>query len=163
MLNCLQRMALKEEETSSSDEDDEVTHVDESDDGEDDTDEDEEGDKEVGVAAITAVQKSEKNVIKSEGGKLDKTGLNEFLVKLRRPITQAKVIFGFLLLKLSSFIVHGWNPLNSKFKTNLQVHVIHKLTKDISMLRRKKTKNEADKSKNERKVARFVQEVQVMT
>ena len=112
MLNCLQRMALKEEETSSSDEDDEVTHVDESDDGEDDTDEDEEGDKEVGVAAITAVQKSEKNVIKSEGGKLDKTGLNEFLVKLRRPITQAKVIFGFLLLKY--MIVHGWNPLNSK-------------------------------------------------
>ena len=41
--------------------------------------------------------------------------------------------------------------------------MIHKLTKDISMLRRKKTKNEADKSKNERKVARFVQEVQVMT
>merc|ERR1719500_2726647 len=30
------------------------------------------------------------------------------------------------------------------------------------MLRRKKTKNEADKSKNERKVARFVQEVQVL-
>ena len=46
---------------------------------------------------------------------------------------------------------------------NLQVHVIHKLTKDISMLRRKKTKSESDKSKNERKVARFVQEVQVMT
>ena len=46
---------------------------------------------------------------------------------------------------------------------NLQVHVIHKLTKDISMLRKKKTKNEADKSKNERKVARFVQEVQVMS
>ena len=43
------------------------------------------------------------------------------------------------------------------------MHVIHKLTKDISMLRRKKTKSEADKSKNERKVARFVQEVQVMT
>ena len=41
--------------------------------------------------------------------------------------------------------------------------MIHKLTKDISMLRRKKTKSEADKSKNERKVARFVQEVQVMT
>ena len=39
--------------------------------------------------------------------------------------------------------------------------MIHKLTKDISMLRRKKTKSEADKSKNERKVARFVQEVQV--
>ena len=36
------------------------------------------------------------------------------------------------------------------------------MTKDISMLRRKKTKNETDKSKNERKVARFVQEVQVM-
>ena len=31
------------------------------------------------------------------------------------------------------------------------------------MLRRKKTKSESDKSKNERKVARFVQEVQVMT
>ena len=43
----------------------------------------------------------------------------------------------------------------------LQVHVIHKLTKDISMLRKKKTRSEADKSKNERKVARFVQEVQV--
>ena len=49
-------------------------------------------------------------------------------------------------------------PFDSVF---LQVHVIHKLTKDISMLRRKKTKNEVDKSKNERKVARFVQEVQV--
>ena len=45
----------------------------------------------------------------------------------------------------------------------LQVHVIHKLTKDISMLRRKKTKSEVDKSKNERKVSRFVQEVQVST
>ena len=93
VLNCLQRMALKEEETSSSDEDDEVTHVTESDEGEDDTDEDQEEGEEVGVAAITAVEKSEKNVIKSDGGKLDKTGLNEFLVKLRRPITQAKVIF----------------------------------------------------------------------
>ena len=40
--------------------------------------------------------------------------------------------------------------------------MIHKLTKDIAMLRRKKTKSEADKSKNERKVARFVQEVQVL-
>ena len=39
--------------------------------------------------------------------------------------------------------------------------MIHKLTKDISMLRKKKTRSEADKSKNERKVARFVQEVQV--
>jgi len=125
-------MALKEEETSSSDEDDEMSHVDESDEGEDDTDEDEQEDKEVGSAAVTVVEKSEKNVVKSEGGKLDKAGLNEFLVKLRRPITQAKV------------------------------HVIHKLTKDISMLRRKKTKSESDKSKNERKVARFVQEVQVL-
>ena len=44
----------------------------------------------------------------------------------------------------------------------MQVHVIHKLTKDIAMLRRKKTKSEADKSKNERKVSRFVEEVQVL-
>ena len=92
---------MKEEETSSSDEDDEVTHVDESDEGEDDSDEDEEEGEEVGVAAITAVEESEKNVVKSEGGKLDKTGLNEILVKLRRPITQAKV----MLLKFFSIIL----------------------------------------------------------
>ena len=111
---------MKEEETSSSDEeggngeDDQITHAEDSDEREDATDEDEEEDKDVDVAAITVVEKSEKNVVKSEGEKLDKSGLNEFLVKLRRPITQAKVIFGFLLLKLSSIIVHGWNPLNSK-------------------------------------------------
>ena len=43
------------------------------------------------------------------------------------------------------------------------MHVIHKLTKDISMLKKRKTKVDADRAKNERKVARFVQEVQVTT
>ena len=99
MLNCLQRMALKGEETSSSDEeggngeDDQISHAEESYEREDTTDEEEEEeDQEVDITA-----KSEKNVAKSEGEKLDKSGLNEFLVKLRRPITQAKVIFSFLL------------------------------------------------------------------
>jgi len=68
----------------------------------------------------------------TEKSSLDKNGLNDVLVKLRRPITQAKV------------------------------HVIHKLTKDISMLRKRKAKNEMEKMKNERKVTRFVQEVQVL-
>jgi len=127
---------LKEKETSSSDEEsgvDEDDNVDESEKGEDDTEDDEvEEDDKVGNFAINADENSTKNSVKKDGGKLDKAGLNEFLIKLRRPITQAKV------------------------------HVIHKLTKDISMLRRKKTKSEVDKSKNERKVTRFVQEVQVL-
>merc|ERR1719414_403368 len=64
--------------------------------------------------------------------KLDKAGLNQVLVQLRKPITQAKV------------------------------HVIHKLTKNISALKKKKAKTELEKSKNDRKVARFVQEVQIL-
>merc|ERR1712013_132442 len=96
-----------------------------------DSAEDEEEEEEEEEAAVK-VKKNVDAVVKSDVNKLDKAGLNEFLVKLRRPITQAKV------------------------------HVIHKLTKDIALLRRKKTKSESDKSKNERKVARFVQEVQVL-
>ena len=94
-------MALKEEETSSSDEeggggeDDSNSDVNEGFERETDTEDDDE-DK-VGSAAITAVEKSAKDDVKSEGGKLDKAGLNEFLVKLRRPITQAKVTLHFLL------------------------------------------------------------------
>jgi len=128
-------MAVKEEEDSSgSDEnigDSEAEDDSEAEESEqEDSAEDEEEEEEEEVAMT--VKKNVDAVVKSDVNKLDKAGLNEFLVKLRRPITQAKV------------------------------HVIHKLTKDIAMLRRKKTKSEADKSKNERKVARFVQEVQVL-
>jgi len=129
-------MAVKEEEDSSgsdenigkseADDDSEVEESEQEDSAEDDEEEEEE--KETAVT----VKKNVDAVVRSDVNKLDKAGLNEFLVKLRRPITQAKV------------------------------HVIHKLTKDIAMLRRKKTKSEADKSKNERKVARFVEEVQVL-
>ena len=42
------------------------------------------------------------------------------------------------------------------------MHIIHKLTKDIAQLRRRKSKTEAEKGKNERKAGRFVQEVQVL-
>merc|ERR1712013_642887 len=92
-----------------------------------DSAEDEEEEEEEEEAAVK-VKKNVDAVVKSDVNKLDKAGLNEFLVKLRRPITQAKV------------------------------HVIHKLTKDIALLRRKKTKSESDKSKNEKKdaMARWV-------
>jgi len=129
-------MAVKEEEDSSGS-DENIGNSEAEDDSEaeeseqEHSAEDEEEEEEEEEAAVT-VKKNVDAVVKSDVNKLDKAGLNEFLVKLRRPITQAKV------------------------------HVIHKLTKDIAMLRRKKTKSEADKSKNERKVARFVQEVQVL-
>ena len=95
VLNCLQiSMALKEEQTSSSEveeesggEGEENSDVDESDQGDDGSGEDEE--ENVSIPAITACEKKVEDGSKSE--KLDKTGLNEFLVKLRRPITQAKV------------------------------------------------------------------------
>ena len=174
---------MKEKETSSSDEEsgvDEDDNVDESEKGEDDTEDDEvEEDDKVGNFAINADENSTKNSVKKDGGKLDKAGLNEFLIKLRRPITQAKVMLiscclkreiGTFLPQLARLDLHPCSlvePIIFKSKTFpfgsvfLQVHVIHKLTKDISMLRRKKTKSEVDKSKNERKVTRFVQEVQV--
>ena len=44
-------------------------------------------------AAAVTVEKNVDAVVKSDVNKLDKAGVNEFLVKLRRPITQAKVIF----------------------------------------------------------------------
>ena len=87
-------MALKEEQTSSSEEEDESggegeenSDVDESDQGDDGSGEDEE--ENMSIPAITACEKKVEDGSKSD--KLDKTGLNEFLVKLRRPITQAKV------------------------------------------------------------------------
>ena len=94
VLNCLQiSMALKEEQTSSSEEEEsggegeENSDVDESDRGDDGSGEDEE--ENVSIPAIPACEKKVEDGSKSN--KLDKTGLNEFLVKLRRPITQAKV------------------------------------------------------------------------
>ena len=88
-------MAVKEEEDSSgsdenigkseADDDSEVEESEQEDSAEDDEEEEEE-------AAVT-VKKNVDAVVKSDVNKLDKAGLNEFLVKLRRPITQAKVIF----------------------------------------------------------------------
>lgn len=98
-----------------------------------------------GVLPKSKLENAVQEAKKLEKTKLDKTGLNDVLVKLRRPITQAKVV----------------HCLDLDFDKFVQVHVIHKLTKDISQLRKRKTKGEMEKGKNERKVARFVQEVQV--
>ena len=62
---------------------------------------------------------------------LDLITLNNFLVSLRHPITQSKV------------------------------HVIHKLTRRITQLRRKKG-SEEQKQQNERKAARMVEEIKVL-
>ena len=87
-------MSVKEEEGSSGS-DENIGKSEPEDDSEaeeseqEDSAEDEEEEEEKEEAAVTV----EKNVVKSDVNKLDKAGLNEFLVKLRRPITQAKVIF----------------------------------------------------------------------
>ena len=89
---------MKEEETSSNDEesvvdeDDNVKEIDRGEDVTDSEDDEVEEDDKVGTAAINADEKSAKYSEKKDGGKLDKAGLNEFLTKLRRPITQAKVM-----------------------------------------------------------------------
>ena len=86
-------MSVKEEEDSSGSDDhigisepEDDSEAEES--GQEDEDEEEEEEEE---AAVT-VKKNVEAVVKSDVNKLDKAGLNEFLVKLRRPITQAKVI-----------------------------------------------------------------------
>jgi len=101
----------------------------------DDSEEEDDGDKEDGEEGESEedeASEEEEVVERKVAGKLTKEGLNDVLIKLRRPITQAKV------------------------------HIIHKLTKDIAQLRRRKSKTEAEKGKNERKAGRFVQEVQVL-
>ena len=108
-------MALKEEETSSSDDEeesgaDEDDNVNESDEGEDDTDDEEVEEEE----KVSAAEKSAKTVVKTEGVKLDKAGLNEFLTKLRRPITQAKVMLNISFVSLTCIPVTYLNPYNWK-------------------------------------------------
>ena len=89
-------MAVKEEEDSSGS-DENIGNSEAEDDSEaeeseqEDSAEDEEEEEEEEVAMT--VKKNVDAVVKSDVNKLDKAGLNEFLVKLRRPITQAKVIF----------------------------------------------------------------------
>ena len=90
-------MAVKEEEDSSgSDENidnseaEDDSEAEESEQG--DSAEDEEDEEEEEETAVT-VEKNVDAVVKSDADKLDKAGFNDFLVKLRRPITQAKVIF----------------------------------------------------------------------
>ena len=80
---------LSSDEPGDTEDDDEISHVDHVEESEEGDDIEDQGKDKVAVAAV------EKSV-KCEGGKLDKDGLNEFLVKLRRPITQAKVIYGSL-------------------------------------------------------------------
>ena len=90
-------MAVKEEEDSSGS-DENIGNSEAEDDSEaeeseqEDSAEDEEEEEEEEETAVT-VKKNVDAVVKSDVNKLDKAGLNEFLVKLRRPITQAKVIF----------------------------------------------------------------------
>jgi len=43
-----------------------------------------------------------------------------------------------------------------------KVHLIHKLTKQVAGLKKKKCANEQEKAKNERKVARFVEEISIL-
>ena len=89
-------MAVKEEEDSSGS-DENIGKSEPEDDSEaeeseqEDSAEDEEEEEEEEETAVT-VKKNVDAVVKSDVNKLDKAGLNEFLVKLRRPITQAKVI-----------------------------------------------------------------------
>ena len=90
-------MAVKEEEDSSGS-DENIGNSEAEDDSEaeeseqEHSAEDEEEEEEKEEAAVT-VKKNVDAIVKSDVNKLDKAGLNEFLVKLRRPITQAKVIF----------------------------------------------------------------------
>jgi len=63
---------------------------------------------------------------------LDKDSLNSVIVSLRPCIKQAKV------------------------------HIIHNLTKQIDMLKKKKTNNEQQKNQNDRKINRFVEEISIL-
>ena len=65
-------------------------------------------------------------------GKVIKDSLNTLIVSLRPCITQAKV------------------------------HIIHQLSRHIAGLKKKKSANEKEKAKNERKVERFVEEISIL-
>jgi len=76
-----------------------------------------------------------KNVAKlviSSKKSLDKDSLNSVIISLRPCIKQAKV------------------------------HIIHNLTKQIAMLKKKKTSNEQQKNQNDRKINRFVEEISIL-
>jgi len=65
-------------------------------------------------------------------GKVSKDSLNTLLVTLRPCIAQAKV------------------------------HIIHQLTRQVAGLKKKKCANDKEKAKNERKIARFVEEISIL-
>eukprot|EP00092_Neocalanus_flemingeri_P033331 GFUD01036246.1.p1 GENE.GFUD01036246.1~~GFUD01036246.1.p1 ORF type:complete len:669 (+),score=242.58 GFUD01036246.1:55-2061(+) len=71
-------------------------------------------------------------VEKEDPSKLNKERLNTLIVSLRPCISQAKV------------------------------HLIHQLARQVAGLKKKKCANDQEKSKNERKVARFVEEISIL-
>jgi len=81
---------------------------------------------------IERTEKSESSKEEENSGKVVKESLNTLIVSLRPCITQAKV------------------------------HIIHQLARQVAGLKKKKSANENEKAKNERKIGRFVEEISIL-